>query len=212
METYWERLEKRFGRRVEEARPAVERFLATHPKEDFYPVTFEDPDSDLELTCLVKLSDGELERLKALSEEFDDPWKEYPELMGRLLDEEVPPIPTSICWEVKSIGLSPEHSYLFTMAVFKDGPDKSPETKRFYIQLADEEYTAILAWSFIHDKNGDGKISFNIMRQDLPELFDKISTALELTYFDCLFRLMDCPYAVFMDEADQDLAMIKKGI
>ena len=50
-----------------------------------------------------------------------------------------------------------------------------------------------------------------MMRLDLPELFEKISTMLEFTYCDCLFRLSDGPYAVFMDEAEEDLEVMKKG-
>lgn len=209
MKTYWKSLES-FNKEVDAARTLVEEFLATHPKEDLYPVTFEDTESNIELTCLVKLTDDEINKLTALSKEYDDPWVEYPELMSRLIDEEAPDINPVNYWEVKSISLSPEHSYLFTMAVFKDGPDKSPEVKRFYVNLTDAEYAAILAWKFLHDKKGEGKVSFNMMRRDLPELFDKVCTALEFTYYDYLFRLCNRPYAVFMDEADKDLEEMKR--
>ena len=84
-------------------------------------------------------------------------------------------------------------------------------TKRIHISLSDAEYAAILAWKFLYDGNGEGSISFNMMRQDLPELFEKISTMLEFTYCDCLSRLSDYPYAVFMDEAEEDLEVMKKG-
>ena len=204
MKTYWESLE-RFNKEVDAARTLVEEFLATHPKADLFPVTFEDTESNIVQNCLVRLSEEELDKLKALSKEYDDPWVEYPELIGRLIDEEAPCINPVDYWKVRSISLSPEHSYLFTMAVFEDGPDKSPEVKRFYVNLTDAEYAAILSWKFLHYKKGEGKVSFNMMRRDLPELFDKVSTALEFTYYDYLFRLCNRPYAVFMDEADKDL-------
>ena len=208
MNTYWKNLE-RFGKDVDAARTLAEKFLANHPKEDLYPVTFEETEANIVQTCLVRLSDDEINRLKALSEEYDDPWEEFPELMGRLIDEEAPDINLMNYWDVKSVSLSPEHCYLFTLAVFKDGPDKSPDIKRFYVNLADEEYTAILVWKFLYDKRGEGNVSFNMMRLDLPELFDKISTSLEFSYYNYLFRLCDCPYAVFMDEVDQDLELMK---
>ena len=88
-------------------------------------MTFEEVDANVVLTCLVKLSDEEISRLRVLSEEYDDPWVDYPELVERLVDEEAPEINPVNHWEIKSVGLSPEHSYLFTMAVFKDGPDKA---------------------------------------------------------------------------------------
>ena len=211
MEEYWDKLEKRFGKKVDVAKALADGFLAAHPKEDLYPVTFEEVDANVVLTCLVKLSDEEISRLRVLSEEYDDPWMEYPELLGRLVDEEAPEINPVNHWVIKSVGLSPEHSYLFTMAVFKDGTEKLPETKRIHISLSDAEYAAILAWKFLYDGNGEGNISFNMMRLDLPELFEKISTMLEFTYCDCLFRLSDGPYAVFMDEAEEDLEVMKKG-
>ena len=211
MELYWKKLEKRFGKNAVVARALAEGFLASHPKEDLYPVTFEEVEANFELTCLVKLSNEEVKRLKTLSVDYDDPWMEYPELMSRLVDDEAPEVNPVNCWGIKSIGLSPEHSYLFSMAVFKDGQDKLPDTKRFHISLTDAEYAAILAWKILYDRSGEGSISFNLMRQDLPELFDKISTMLEFTYCDCLTRLSDCPYAVFMDEAEEDLEVMKKG-
>ena len=211
MEAYWNRLKKRFGEKVDVAKAIAEGFLAAQPKEDLYPVTFEEVEANFVLTCLVKLSDEEIAMLKALSKEYEDPWMEYPELVGRLVDEEAPEINPINHWEVKSVGLSPEHSYLFTMAVFKNGLDKLPETKQIHISLSDAEYAAILAWKFLYFESGEGCISFNLMRQDLPELFEKISTMLEFTYCDCLFRLSDCPYAVFMDEAEEDFEEMKKG-
>lgn len=210
MKAYWNKLE-RLGKDVEVARALAEGFLATHPKEDLYPVTFEDGDANLEMTCLVRLSDEEIVRLRELSGEYDEPWMEYPELMGRLVDEEAPDVNPVNCWDVKSVSLTPEHSYLFTMLVFEDGPDKSPKKERLQISLTDAEYTAILAWKFLHDQMGEGNVSFNILRQDLPELFEKISTMLEITYGFDLSRLRDCPYAVFMDEADKDFKEMKKG-
>ena len=209
MKTYWKNLQ-RFGKEIDAVRPMVEKYLATHPKEDLYPVTFEEVEANIKLTCLVRLTDDEINKLKALSEEYDDPWVEYPELMGRLVDEGAPAINPVNCWEVKSISLSPEHSYLFTVVVFRDGPDKSPDVKRLYVSLTDAEYAAILAWKFLYDKKGEGKVSFNMMSHDLPELFEKISTALEFTYYDYLFRLCNRPYAVFMDEVDKDLDEMKR--
>ena len=211
MKQYWEKLEKRFGEKVDVSKTLAEGFLAAHPKEDLYPVTVEEVEVNFVLTCLVKLSDEEVKRLRTLSEDYDEPWMEYPELTSRLVDEEAPEINPVNCWEVKSISLTPEHSYLFTMAVFKDGPDKLPETRRIHISLTDAEYAAILAWKFLYDQRGEGSISFNLMRQDLPELFEKISTVLEFTYCDGLSRLIDCPYAVFMDEAEEDFEVMKKG-
>lgn len=211
MKAYWNKLE-RFGKDVEVARALAEGFLAAHPKEDLYPVTFEDVDANIEMTCLVRLSDDEIARLRELADVYDDPWTEYPELLGRLVDEEAPDVNSQSCWDITSVGLAPEHSYLFTMVVFEDGPDKSPKKERLHISLTDAEYAAILAWKFLHDQSGDGNICFNMMREDLPELFAKISTMLEYTYGYNLFRNLDYPYAVFMDEADKDFKAMKKGV
>lgn len=211
MKAYWNKLE-RFGKDVEVARALAEGFLAAHPKEDLYPVTFEDADANIEMTCLVRLSDDEIARLRELADVYDDPWTEYPELLGRLVDEEAPDVNSQSCWDITSVGLAPEHSYLFTMAVFEDGPDKSPKKERLRVSLTDAEYAAILAWKFLHDQSGDGNICFNMMREDLPELFAKISTMLEYTYGYNLFRNLVYPYAVFMDEADKDFKAMKKGV
>ena len=210
MKAYWNKLE-RFGKDVEVARALAEGFLAAHPKEDLYPVTFEDADANIEMTCLVRLSDDEIARLRELADVYDDPWTEYPELLGRLVDEEAPDVNSQSCWDITSVGLAPEHSYLFTMVVFEDGPDKSPKKERLRVSLTDAEYAAILAWKFLHDQSGDGNICFNMMREDLPELFAKISTMLEYTYGYNLFRNLVYPYAVFMDEADKDFKAMKKG-
>lgn len=210
MKEYWDKL-GRFGKDVEVARALAEGFLAAHPKEDLYPVTFEDADANIEMTVLVRLSDEELDRLRELAEECEDPWTEYPELVSRLVDEEAPDVNPGNCWDVTSVSLAPKHSYLFTMVVFEDGPDKSPKKERIYVSLSDAEYAAILAWRFLYAQMGEGNICFNMMRQDLPELFDKISTNLEFAYGHNLFRIIDYPYAVFMDDVDKDLAAMKKG-
>ena len=68
MEEYWDKLEKRFGKKVDVAKALADGFLAAHPKEDLYPVTFEEVDANVVLTCLVKLSDEEISRLRVLSE------------------------------------------------------------------------------------------------------------------------------------------------
>ena len=209
MKEYWDKL-GRFGKDVEVARTMAERFLAAHPKENLYPVTFEDAEANIEMTCLVRLSDEEIGRLRELAEEFDDPWTEDPELLSRLVDEEAPDVNPVNCWEVKSVSLAPRHSYLFTMVVFEDGPDKSPKKERIHVSLTDAEYAAILVWKFLYDQRGEGNICFNMMRQDLPELFDIISSNLEFSYG--YMRNIDYPYAVFMDEADKDFAAMKKGV
>ena len=52
MEEYWDKLEKRFGKKVDVAKALADGFLAAHPKEDLYPVTFEEVDANVVLTCL----------------------------------------------------------------------------------------------------------------------------------------------------------------
>lgn len=185
----------------------AQEYMKAHPNDTLYPVTFDRPEDATRLIKLVKLSDVEVERYKVLEQEYDEPWEEYEELIERLLmDESFPFVDPDNPWMVANIELDPQHSYLFTMVVFYDGPDNPPVKAKININLSDEEYASLLAWRLDHIK--DGNISFNLLRESLPVLFNKISTSLEWSYCDTLFRLSNVPYAVFMDEVEEDVAAI----
>lgn len=195
---------KRYERNLHTAR----EYMKAHPNETVYPVTFGRPDDDLKLTYLFKLYDDEIKHYKELELEFENPLEEYEELTNRLRASILFPIEdANNPWEVEEIKLTPEHCYLFTMVVFNDGPDNPPVSKKIHVTLSDDEYASILAWQL--EKSSEGKLSFNMLRLWLPAVYERISSQLEWIYYDGVIRLSNQPYAVFMDEVEEDVAAIK---
>ena len=216
METIWDALAqscKNLGPgfaapRLDEARRQAEAFLAAHPKEDLYPVTFDRPDDDLRLTFLLPLSQEELEisRYDPMDEEIE-PAAEA--LFSSLLDRANFPFDDpDNPWQTAGVDIRPTHSFEFTMAILKDR-DKEPVMATVNVPLEDDEFAAILAWRLLHERCQDGIYSFNSLEEVLPELHRKIADHLEWASNDMLFPEA-APYAVFMDEVEEALTIWKK--
>ncbi len=204
-----------FQNRLDEARRMAEAFIEAHPKKDLYPVEYDRPEDDMELCFLLPMSEEELELVKRLkewneeeeNEELEDARdKFYDSLIDRtgfpFYDSENP-------WLVKEIGNKPEHTFKFTAAVLK-ARDKPAELSKVGVPLEDEEYIVLLAWGLFHRSRQDSIHSFNRLRDELPELYDKIIRHVEYATNDFVIR-EENPYAVFMDEMEENIAEIEKN-
>lgn len=206
MSTLWNNLTKAYGTLLEPDRKKAQDYLQVHPKADFYTVELHDYESDEDLSCLISLSDPELETLRSLAEKYDDPWTEYPAFSQRILEEVAPPINPVTAWEIENVDLTPRHCYMFSMVIQGEKDPASVERISRMITLEDEEYCALLTWAFLKK----GMISFNKMRTDLPMLFEKISSALEYSFFPMSGSLDGKAYFVLMDELTEDWSAAKR--
>ena len=216
-ESFCERLQSQpFFRqdRLDEARRKAKAYIEANPKQDLYPVDFDRPEDDLELCFLLPMSAEELDlvrRLKAWNEEEENDELEdardrfYDSLIDRTVfpfyDPENP-------WLVKEIGDKPEHAFEFTVARFKDR-DQAPQLRQVGVSLEDEEYIVLLTWGLYHHSRKDAVHSFNRLRDELPELHDKINRHVEYAINHFVTR-EENPYAVFMDELEDSIAEIEK--
>ena len=222
MKTLWESFCELYQSRssftqnsLDEARRKAESFIKANPKKDLYPVEYDRPEDDMELCFLLPMSEEELElvkRLKEWNEEEENDELEtardkfYDSLIDRtgfpFYDSENP-------WLVKEIGDKPEHTFKFTAAVLKDR-DKPAELSKVGVPLEDEEYIVLLAWGLFHRSRQDSIHSFNRLRDELPGLYDKITRHIENAVGDFVIR-EENPYAVFMDEMEENIAEIEKN-
>lgn len=184
------------AKKIESVRKLAEGYMTKHPNEDLFPVRFNRQCDNMRLSYLIRLSPEEIVRLKGYGlEECED-------ICTRILDDVTFPInDESSPWDVEEIDLEPVRNYAFTMAVFKNGSEEAPVRRTLRVPLSNEEFAALLSWRLLH--RDDAFSSFNVLRESLPMVFDKISTSLEWFFFDNLARLANAPYAVFMDEVEE---------
>ena len=219
MKTLWESFRDKFQSqssftqdRLEDARRKAEAFIKTHPKKDMYPVDYDRPEDDMELCFLLPMSEEELELVKKLKEwneeeENDELEAARDKFYDSLIDRTVFPFYDSENpWLVKEIGDKPEHTFKFTAAVLKDR-NQPPQLSRMGVPLEDEEFIVLLTWGLFHRSSNDAVRSFNRLRDELPELYDKINRHVEYAIGDFVIREED-PYAVFMDEMEENIAEI----
>ena len=222
MKTLWESFCEQYQSRssftqnsLDEARRKAESFIKTNPKKDLYPVEYDRPEDDMELCFLLPMSEEELELVKRLKEwneeeENDELETARDKFYDSLIDRTVFPFYDSENpWLVKEIGDKPEHTFKFTAAVLKDR-DKPAKLSNVGVPLEDEEYIVLLAWGLFHRSRQDSIHSFNRLRDELPGLYDKITRHIENAVGDFVIR-EENPYAVFMDEMEENIAEIEKN-
>lgn len=222
MKTLWESFCEQFQSyssftqdRLDEARRKAEAFIEANPKKDLYPVDFDRPEDDMELCLLLPMSEEELALVKQLrewneEEENDELEDARDKFYGSLIDRtNFPFYDSENPWLVKEIGDKPEHSFMFTAAVLKDR-NQPAELCRVGVPLEDEEYTVLLTWGLYHRSRQDMIHSFNRLRDELPGLYDKITRHIENAVGDFVIR-EENPYAVFMDEMEENIAEIEKN-
>ena len=99
------------------------------------------------------------------------------------------------------------HQYRFRYGYFVDSIEEQPRIIEVKVNLADEEYKALLEWRLKHLNAG-----FVSLRHDHPELFEKLATR-----FDAMFSSIDwvpphyaCTYVIEMTEVNEDVDEIIK--
>lgn len=213
----WEQFADRFAKRsiyedidfikekIAFARKFAEDYMAEHPNGDFYCVDFDRPEDAMEIGVYLPLTKEELTIVNGI-EDPDELTDEYEKLCDDLVDRVTFPFDDpENPWLVKEISTEPEQLYEFSYAFVPKSGESTIETEPRFVSLSHDEYAVLLSWRLLH--LDDLVASFNMLREELPELFDRISRAVE--WEDCVIRRVEEPYVVFMDELNEDIEQIK---
>ena len=181
---------------------AIATFVENKPLNRVYPVTYYDETSGCDYTTYVDLTDGEVETIRKIIEEYglENFYDHLPEdLFGQDTDisDILPPDVTDINLDTVI------NAYQFTMHLLqKDGTMLQRKLK---LKITPSDYKSLLE-VYVPDPG----MNFNKLRYADQKKYDWLQRNIDYNNCDEDYYVYDEPYLITMDELEADAAEIRK--